>query len=247
MSKKLPFFQWYPADADTDENFRAMNDSEIGFYLRCLNHAWRNDGIPADPEMRARVLRDKREYADKQWKIVGRCFVPDPEHPDRLVNPRQYEELQKASRKSSVNADAANARWEKARAMRSHMRSHENGSANAVVRASDSDSASVSASEKKNPISEDFEIWFERQFARHPKKRARTPAERTAATAFAAGEFTLEACEEVHKAWCSTEAWKWKSGARAPTYGEWITDKGFRYPPPEEDGEAAWRKAAESA
>ncbi len=34
--KSLPFFCWYPVDAETDENFRAMTYAEVGFYLRCL-------------------------------------------------------------------------------------------------------------------------------------------------------------------------------------------------------------------
>ncbi len=102
-------------------------------------------------------------------------------------------------------------------------------------RALTSDSDSVSEYSKKESGSANFDFleWFERQFARHPNKRERTPSERVAATSFAAGEFTLEDFEEKHIAWCDSEGWQWKSGARAPTLGAWITDKGFRYDPPE--------------
>ena len=76
MNRKLPYFKWYPADAEMDENFRAMSDAEIGFYIRCLNHSWLNNGIPADSTERARALRSPLKYCDKQWVRVGRCFVP---------------------------------------------------------------------------------------------------------------------------------------------------------------------------
>lgn len=79
----------------------------------------------------------------------------------------------------------------------------------------------------------DFEAWFELQYSRHPNKREKTPSARLAAEAFAAGKFTLKDFDRRHAAWCATEAWTWKSGAKAPrSLGEWITDEGYRYDPP---------------
>ena len=91
----------------------------------------------------------------------------------------------------------------------------------------------------------EFSDWFELQFARHPNKRDRMTSERVTAAAFAAGEFSLALCEGRHVEWCASEGWRWKAGARVPTYGQWITDKGYRYRPPAgAEPEWDWKKAA---
>ncbi len=107
MANKLPYFRWYPADAEVDDNFRAMDDCDIGFYLRCLNHAWINGGIPADPKERARVLRTRLDTANKRWERVGKCFVTSTSMPDQLINLRQETERGLASRKSQQASESA--------------------------------------------------------------------------------------------------------------------------------------------
>jgi len=109
-NKALPYFKLYPSDAELDENFRAMDDSELGFYWRCLNHSWVNHGLPADPETRARVLRCEKSYADIQWQRVGKCFGPMKGNPDRLVNPRQEKDRPDKNPKKSVRFLAAGRR-----------------------------------------------------------------------------------------------------------------------------------------
>ncbi len=96
MAKDLPFFKWYPADAETDEVYRAMTDAEVGFYHRCLNLAWINNGLPADPAERARLLGRNRRRADANWteRVASRFSVSS--ETGKLVNRRQAEELQKA-------------------------------------------------------------------------------------------------------------------------------------------------------
>jgi hypothetical protein len=76
-----------------------------------------------------------------------------------------------------------------------------------------------------------FETWFEQQYARHPKKGNRILAEQAAVSAYQNHEFTLEAFEKCHAAWCASEEWRWKGGAKAPHLANWINDKGFRYLP----------------
>ncbi len=107
MGKALPYYKMYPADAETDENFRAMNDTELGFYWRCLNHAWINGSLPADPENRARTLRTTRRTADKLWDRVGKCFIETEDDHLRLVNRRQEEERDRAISKSEKNSSVA--------------------------------------------------------------------------------------------------------------------------------------------
>lgn len=113
MAKTLPFYKFYPADAEVDANFRSMDDADLGFYWRCLNHAWINGGIPADPKERARVLRTRVDTADKRWERVGKCFVNSTLYPDRLVNPRQESERLLATSKSVKATESIKARYER--------------------------------------------------------------------------------------------------------------------------------------
>lgn len=75
--------------------------------------------------------------------------------------------------------------------------------------------------------------FFEERYALHPKKGHRTAAEQRMsdvpgiATAGEQAEFV-----RVHNAWISSEEWRWKNGAKAPHFDEWIFDQGYRYPPP---------------
>jgi uncharacterized protein YdaU (DUF1376 family) len=139
VSKGLPYFCWYPADAETDENFRMMSYEERGLYLTALNHAWLNDGLPIQPE-ELRSLFGMKARLDKLWPRVGRCFL---EIDGRLRNPRQEQERATAMLKSSKARASADARW---------MRPHCEGNARASVSDSDSDSDSDSGSEKSKKV-----------------------------------------------------------------------------------------------
>ncbi len=110
---KMPFYKMFPADAETDKNFRLMDFAERGFYWSCLNLAWINGGLPSDPEDRARLLSTPREIADRLWVRVSRCFVADAD--GTLVNPRQERERAEAAVKSEQARQAANRKWETSR------------------------------------------------------------------------------------------------------------------------------------
>jgi uncharacterized protein YdaU (DUF1376 family) len=107
---KLPFYSMYPSDFDVHEAVRGMTDAEVGFFVRCLNHAWMNEGIPADEEELERVIPGKRseEEFKRIWKRVSRCFV---QVGDRLVNPRQEEERAEAKERSKKSREKAEKRW----------------------------------------------------------------------------------------------------------------------------------------
>lgn len=106
---KAPGFMWYPKDCDTDEHVRLMDDEELGFYLRCLNHSWLNYGLPEDLSEIARALKSPIAYVRKQWKRVGLCFVLASNN--RLVNPKQEEQRQKQKATSETRSAAAASRW----------------------------------------------------------------------------------------------------------------------------------------
>ncbi len=171
--QRLPFFKWYPADADTDQNFRAMDDADIGFYIRCLNHAWINGSIPADPKERARVLRTRLNTANKRWQRVGKCFVTSSLHPDCLINSRQEAERDFAVKKSQLAKESVKVRIER--------------SSNDPIRAlagaaSGSDSVSVSEAEeeKRMPTEEEKRFWISKTMLDFPGARilGRLPDER---------------------------------------------------------------------
>ncbi len=101
--KELPYFRWFPADAKADENYSAMTDEQLGFYHRCLDHSWLNNGIPANLDELACVMKLSRKQIDKRWERVGKCFEVSARDPDRLFNQRQEEEREEA-RKASERA-----------------------------------------------------------------------------------------------------------------------------------------------
>jgi len=109
MAKALPYFRWYPADAETDEAYSALNDLELGFFHRCLNRAWLNNGLPSDPDEISRIMKVEREYLDKVWPRVSKMFKPQVDDLSRIVNRRQEEERNAALDKSEKNKRVGNA------------------------------------------------------------------------------------------------------------------------------------------
>jgi uncharacterized protein YdaU (DUF1376 family) len=101
----LPYYTLYPSDFETDEKIRLMEDDELGLFMRCMNHAWINDGLPQDPEEIRRALRDSPDSFQRKWARVGECF-PVAED-GRRRNSRQEKERAKATGKVE-RAKAAN-------------------------------------------------------------------------------------------------------------------------------------------
>jgi hypothetical protein len=50
--RSLPYFRWFPADAETDHNYAALNDAELGLFHRLLNRSWINGGLPSYSTLR---------------------------------------------------------------------------------------------------------------------------------------------------------------------------------------------------
>ncbi len=149
--KGLPYFKWYPSDAEMDQNFRAMDDAELGFYWRCLNHSWINEGLPSDPSERARVLRTPQKLADARWLRVGKCFT---EVDGKMVNPRQESERTDAIRKSETNRK--NGATAKRTPKQNDGERTGDGLADGSLRASDSDSSNTPESWKEKKF---LEFW----------------------------------------------------------------------------------------
>ena len=110
MAQQAPSFQWYPKDCDTDEKVRLMDDSEFGFFVRCLNHSWLNDGLPESMEDISRLLSRPRKTVEKYWARVGRCFTLDG---GRWRNRKQEEQRTSSRNYSDARRKAAETRWGK--------------------------------------------------------------------------------------------------------------------------------------
>ena len=106
---KSPAFQWYPKDCDTDENVRAMDDAEFGFYVRCLNHAWINNGLPTDIAEFARIMHKTPRQFLKLWARVSRCFFENSEK--KFVNFRQEQQRQEQENFKNSRVAAIKSRW----------------------------------------------------------------------------------------------------------------------------------------
>lgn len=112
--KKLPYYKMYPSDAESDENFRLMDDAERGFYWRCLNHAWLHSAsLPADLVEISRALSTPLAIVKKRWMRVGKCWLPHPEQEGRLINSRQWKERVEALKLSETNTKAVRKRYER--------------------------------------------------------------------------------------------------------------------------------------
>ena len=108
--KTLPYFRWFPADAETDNAYSALDDRELGFFHRCLNRSWLNDGLPADREELARTMKVSRVYLEKLWPRVSKLFQ---EADGKIFNRRQEEERTKAKTKSETATNSVRTRYER--------------------------------------------------------------------------------------------------------------------------------------
>ncbi len=110
MAKLLPYFKWYPGDAEGDDFYSlTLTNEELGIYHRLLNRAWMNDGITSDMDVLAAFCRMSRGQFDEVWKKLSKRWVVSPRDESKLVNPRQEEERASAKLKSENNKRDGNA------------------------------------------------------------------------------------------------------------------------------------------
>ncbi len=183
MANRLPYFKWYPADAECDANFRAMDDADIGFYIRCLNHAWINGSIPADPIERARVLRTRLDVANRRWERVAKSFVNSTLDRDRMVNPRQETERESAISRRAKSLFANEIKYSRRPQgvlndeARTPIQSHSQIQSNTPI--VPSPGGSVKKTRKPAGLTDEQAVWFESWYELYPKKDSRGQAEKT--------------------------------------------------------------------
>ncbi len=108
--KGLPYFRWYPADAETDSTYAAMSWEERGFYHWCLNYSWINNGLPENTKLIARAARLSPNKFEKLWGGISKCFTVAEGH---YRNPRQEVERVHATNKSASAVESIKARYER--------------------------------------------------------------------------------------------------------------------------------------
>ena len=218
--KDLPYFRWYPADAESDDKYSAMTDEELGFFHRCLNKAWINGSIPSDSEERARVLRTPKDEADRLWIRAGRGWKQLYYDESRMVHPRQEIERKEAIRLSKKRAIAGSIGGKRTAKSKQLL---EQSSTDAAIRAY----GSVYVSESES-ASGDFEEKFLAAFSRHKKNRG-TESQQLVAQMLLSVDW--ETFNRTHIPFC--EYWDRHDWTKCPvTMLEWWRN-GMPGPPPE--------------
>lgn len=102
MPKPL-WFAWYPGDYLTDAIVLSMSLAQQGAYIRLLSLAACNDGIPDPP---TNLIGQEGIWCEP---LVS-CWIPHPDKPGFLHNPRLLKELAKADAKREAGSKAVNSR-----------------------------------------------------------------------------------------------------------------------------------------
>ena len=89
---------------------------------------------------------------------------------------------------------------------------------------------------------DEFSIWAEAAYDRHPKKKARVLALYALQKRFARDLPARGVFDRNHAVWCATEHWREKQGAFCPSLADWVEDDGWKKPPPEPRGTPSWER-----
>lgn len=243
----LPYYKLFPKEFDADDKVRIMDLSQLGLYIACLNFSWVNRGLPIEPEeIRLSLKISKGEFA-KAWARVEACFPVDGE---RRWNPRQRADWEEAAQKSAKNSAARAQRTNYERS--TNVERMLNVSSTNVLphaRARTGSGCVVSGNEfekKKNqevPVSEvwarsgfrdfeDFEVWFEALYDRHPTRGQPQIAKDLLRNAFVSGVTRLQV-EDAYEKYQQSAAWRRDGGRVIPKLSVLCTDEFWKFPPRE--------------
>lgn len=127
MNDDQAMLLWFEAFY-TDEAVVLMDDAQLGAFHRLLWHAWKNDGLPGDPKVIAKILgKSPASFVRRVWPALERCWPVGDD--GRRRNSRQERERQaceerraarggdpsdpddRRARRSEAGRVAARARW----------------------------------------------------------------------------------------------------------------------------------------
>ena len=238
---KLLYYSLYPGDFDNDERVRGMDDAEVGLFIRALNHAWANSGLPSDLEELERVLPGRRTSAEfeKRWRRVSKCFVPDTS--GRLINPRQEEEREVAREKSETAKENIRKRWEAIRAKQSGNTPvsvpNESGMPFGNTHRSDqirSDINPLPPSANVEPDS-DLAEAFHRFIDRYPNRIEVDLSAQIWISLAGNGTISAAVIPEIESGltrWIESDQWTRDDGRFVPSPAKWLRDKRWLDTPP---------------
>lgn len=231
---KPPSFQWYPKDCDTDETVRTMSDEEFGFYMRCLNHAWLNNGLPEDFEKLAKLFPRDRRILRRLWETVRPLFVLED---GRYLHPKLETQRQTVRYYVDSKRRAARARWDKekpcnadAYADAKQVECLASASASASPEethtcAADAAPQLAAIAEGKSWYDREHERWYKGFWNHTAKKASRVAFEKRVRLLVTTGKTPSEAvvflCEQVSSdrgRFEPTEAWAWRQNMHPATW-----------------------------
>lgn len=171
-----------------------MDDRELGFYMRCLNHSWVNGSLPADQDELARVMRCTKTYLSKVWARVSRCFEPSENDASRLVNGRQEKERQKALEKSVKATESIRIRYERSKDVVPRALARVGSGSVSVV--SEVNPEGVNLWTEAGFLGPDyFEVWWAEVVANHPNKNHNGQAKSLVFERIVTGQLTRDKFE----------------------------------------------------
>ena len=74
MKEILPAFLMYAGDFLSDENVMAMDNRAVGVYAKLICFAWMECGVPDDPDMLRRMVKETETQWPDIWEQIKRCF-----------------------------------------------------------------------------------------------------------------------------------------------------------------------------
>jgi uncharacterized protein YdaU (DUF1376 family) len=93
---KILWVKWWLRDWLMSDSRRNMSPAERGVYLDALFSCYHDGSIPADETALTRILGVTTEEFAATWPAVSKKFVPHPELPGRLINPRAARGIEEA-------------------------------------------------------------------------------------------------------------------------------------------------------
>ena len=204
---KAPAFQWYVKDSMTDEFIRRLTLEEFGFYIKCLEAAWINDGLPERVEEIADTLLIHVRLVQRMWPKVSPKFQLIS---GRYRNPKQEDQRKQNQEYRESRRRNGKARWDMHMHSRESEVMHSSASASASAIKNNTDNLatlspsdavapnggiSISSStvtvaplavKPTSPVTTNtqrFELKFnldaisERMYERHPKKKGKPLAQ----------------------------------------------------------------------
>lgn len=113
---KPPAFQFYAKDWLTDRAVKRMSSAARGVFISLLAYEWVNGPLENDHTELARAADESpREFA-KLWPMLAPCFIPHPDNPRQLINPRLESERESQRQFREAQSLRSRAAWGKRKA-----------------------------------------------------------------------------------------------------------------------------------